>query len=380
MISADILKAMENIDGEFISEAMPEKKNGAFITFVKCAAAIAACVCLALGGVYAYRYFQPQSPTQLPLLSLEAIDFGGMGFEGSDSLALEHSDDISPWNEQIKIDKLPVYKNLFYRYEGQEKSYYSEEDLLKVAQEYSELLGEKIISTEKLTDDFNEKVVLNVIVQTENYQISVGGEGGGASIVFKNHEGLTDLSAAKAKYPFLFDENDVVGKYQQFSIDGEPFMPYFKKYKKGKTIEQSIVNYTLNNMEFHYSENGEIDSVWIRDYTAYSEKLGDYPVISVDEAKEKLLGGQYVSSVDESAYISSGKVEERLIKKVDMIYYTGNNQQIFMPYYRFYIWLDLRPFVTTGLPEDYEDYGYFYVPAVSEEYFENYKLFDGSFQ
>ena len=371
-----VLKAMSGIDERFVAEAVPEKEKGKLFAFVKAAAAVAACICLVAGGVYAYKSFQN---SQLPMLELEEIDFGGMGFEGSDSLALEHSDDISPWNEQIKIDKLPVYKNLLYRYEGQEKSYFSEEDLLKVAQEYSKLLGEKIISYEKFTDDFNEKIVRNVIAQTQNHQISVGGDGG-VSIVFKNPEGLTDLSAVKVKYPFLFDENDVTGKYQNFTVDGEPFGDGYKKYTKGETVEQSVVNYTLKNMRFTHSENGEIRSVNINAQQRFSEKLGDYPVISFDEAKEKLLDGQYVSSVDEVSYISSGRVEEGFIRKVDIIYYTGNNQQLFMPYYRFYIWLDLLPFDPTGLPEDYEHYGYFYVPAVPEEYFVNYKLFDGEFQ
>lgn len=371
-----VLKAMNGIDERFVAEAVSAKEKGKLLVLAKAAAAVAACICLVAGGVYAYRSFRN---SQLPLLDVEEIDFGGMGFEGSDSLTLDNSDDISPWNEQIKIDKLPVYKNLLYRYEGQEKSYYSEEDLLKVAQEYSKLLDEEIISYEKFTDDFNEKIVRNVIVQTENHQISVGGDGG-VSIVFKNSEGLTDLGAVRERYPFLFDENDVVGKYQEFSIVGEPFGSYYKKYIKGETVEQSVVNYTLKNMRFNHSESGEIDAVNINIQTDFSEKLGDYPVISFDEAKEKLLGGHYVSSVDESDYISSGKVEERLIRKVDIIYYTGNNQQLFMPYYRFYIWLDRFPVDCTGLPEDYEHYGLFYVPAVPEEYFVNYKLFDGAFQ
>ena len=289
-----VLKAMNGIDERFVAEAVSEKKRGKLFTFAKAAAAVAACVCLVAGGVYAYKSFQN---SQLPLLEFEEIDFGGMGFEGSDSLTLEHSDDISPWNEQIKIDKLPVYKNLLYRYEGQEKSYFSEEDLLKVAQEYSELLGEEIISYEKFTDDFNERIVRNVIAQTQNHQISVGGDGG-VSIVFKNPEGMTDLSAVKAKYPFLFNENDVLGKYQEFSVDGEPLGSYYKKYEKGETVEQSVVNYTLKKMRFTHSENGEIRSVNINTQQRFSEKLGDYPVISFDEAKKKLLAGQYVSSVD----------------------------------------------------------------------------------
>ncbi|MBR3754853.1 MAG: hypothetical protein IKK49_07115, partial [Clostridia bacterium] len=252
-----VLKAMNGIDERFVAEAVSEKKRGKLFAFVKAAATVAACICLVAGGVYAYKSFQN---SQLPLLEVKEIDFGGMGFEGSDSLTLEHSDDISPWNEQIKVDKLPVYKNRFYRYEGQEKSYYSESDLLKVAEKYSTLLGEEIISYENFTDDFNEKIVHNVIAQTQNHQISVGGDGG-VSIVFKNPEGLTDLSAVEEKYPFLFDENDVVGKYQEFSIDGDPLNSYYQKYPKGETPEQSVVNYTLKNMRFTRSESGEIKSV-----------------------------------------------------------------------------------------------------------------------
>lgn len=372
-----VLKAMYGIDERFVAEAVPEKEKdkGKLLVLAKAAAVVAACVCLVAGGVYAYKSFQKP---QLPLLELEEIDFGGMGFEGSDSLTLEHSDDISPWNEQIKIDKLPVYKNLCYTYDGQKKSYYSKRDFMKKAEEFAELFGEEITEVQVGNDGENKKIVYGVYVQTKNYSINVNE--GAVSVAFKNTEGLKDLSAVKAKYPFLFNENDVVGKYQRFSIDGEPFSPSYWKYTKGETLAENIVNYNLKDMSFHYSENGEIDFVWVHNYTACSEKLGDYPVISVNDAKDKLLNGQYVTSVDEDFYISSGRVEERLIRKVDLIYYTHNNQQLFMPYYRFYILLDLFPFERTGLPEDYEHYGYFYVPAVPEEYFVSYKLFDGAFQ
>lgn len=378
MNSLTLLKAMNGIDERFIAEAVPEKKRGKLFAFVKAAAAVAACICLVAGGVYAYRYFQPQTPSELPMLSAETIDFGGMGFEGNDSLTLSHSEDINPWNENSSISTLPVYKNLCYTYDGQKKSYYSEKDFMKKAEEIAALFGEKITSTEVYADDSNEKIVYNLIAQTENYQFSVSG--GAVSVEFKNTQGRTDISVLKEKYPFLFEDKDVIGKYQSFSIDGEPFSPQYRKYTKGETAAEDIVNFNLKDIEFCYSENGEIYFAWIHDYTACSEKLGDYPVISVDEAKEKLLSGQYLTSVDAGYYISSGKVEERFIEKVDLIYYTNNNQQLFMPYYRFYVLLDLFPFETGNLPEDYEHYGYFYVPAVEEQYFENYELFDGTFQ
>ena len=99
-----------------------------------------------------------------------------------------------------------------------------------------------------------------------------------------------------------------------------------------------------------------------------SVKIGDYPIINSEQAKELLLNGNYITTVP---YEIS---EEKFIKKVELIYRTGEHEECFMPYYRFFV----------ELPEDEREnglktYGAYYVPAVESSYISNMPVWDESF-
>ena len=72
-----------------------------------------------------------------------------------------------------------------------------------------------------------------------------------------------------------------------------------------------------------------------------SVKIGDYPIINSEQAKELLLNGNYITTVP---YEIS---EEKFIKKWNLIYRTGEHEECFMPYYRFFV----------ELPEDERENG-----------------------
>ena len=98
-----------------------------------------------------------------------------------------------------------------------------------------------------------------------------------------------------------------------------------------------------------------------------SQKMGDYPIINTEKAKELLLKGNYITTVP---YELPG---EKFIAKTELVYRTGAREAYFMPYYCFYV----------EIPEEERDglktYGAYYVPAVEEEYLTNMPLWDGSF-
>ena len=99
-----------------------------------------------------------------------------------------------------------------------------------------------------------------------------------------------------------------------------------------------------------------------------SVKVGDYPIISREQARELLVNGSYLTSVP---YEIPGS---EYVKKVELIYRTGTHEQYFMPYYRFYV----------ELPEEEQEngrktYGAYYVPAVDRSYISNMPTWDGSF-
>lgn len=95
--------------------------------------------------------------------------------------------------------------------------------------------------------------------------------------------------------------------------------------------------------------------------------MGDYPIISTDEAYELLLEGHSITSVPYAI------TDTELIGKVELVYRSSNTEKTFLPYYRFYIELpEMRR--EDGLT----DYGAYYVPAIQEEYIRNIPLWEGS--
>jgi len=96
-----------------------------------------------------------------------------------------------------------------------------------------------------------------------------------------------------------------------------------------------------------------------------AEKIGDYPIITAQEAQNLLLKGSYLTTVP-SEYLTGGKITEEAIVKTELIYRTNQHEQTFMPYYRFYVELgELHP---DHWPEGLINYGAYYVPAVEGEY------------
>lgn len=90
------------------------------------------------------------------------------------------------------------------------------------------------------------------------------------------------------------------------------------------------------------------------------EHLGDYPIISEEEARERLEAGHYLGLP------GYGTDERRAEERVDLLYYADVYQTVSMPYYRFFA------FSHTFKRDDAEGvisvYEVYYVPAVASEY------------
>ena len=137
----------------------------------------------------------------------------------------------------------------------------------------------------------------------------------------------------------------------------------------GGSLKQQIINYNFNRVAFYNDDDGKLflARVYAPDL---SQVMGNYPIITVEEAKELLLAGNYASSVP----YDLPKAEE--IAGVELVYRTGSHEAVWLPYYRFLV----------DLPEEYRpadktlrDYGAYYVPAVDGRYITNMPTYDGSF-
>lgn len=357
MKSNHIFMCIGNIDEKFIEEAAPKKFKPSRKISIKRVLPFAACLCIIIAVTFGF-YLNNQNRLSL-LTNLSHITFDSMGYEGIDSNALLNSTDINPYSEELLPKSLPVFKNSCYS-GGLYQNYFSEKDLQNNLKKFLENFEENEIqfSTMKAeidTDDpnYKENLIYNVFAETEQFRISTNGHG--FSITPKSKKASFDLTAyLEANY-----DTENTGKYQTYSVDGELLSTSYKVYKKSDSTAENILNFNLSSAEIHLKDDGSIDFVIIDDYLNSSEKITDYETIPLEKATVKLLLGADVSTSTPEELIIGGKVQKEHIVKTDLIYYTGNLQQAFIPYYRFYVKL-----INPDESSDIENYGLFYVPAV----------------
>ena len=103
-----------------------------------------------------------------------------------------------------------------------------------------------------------------------------------------------------------------------------------------------------------------------------AEKIGDYPIVAAEKATERLISGNYQTSVPVEF---PGK---EFIGKIELVYRAGRFEEVLLPYYRFYV--QLPDTVNQSAAEKgLKTYGGYYDPAIEDEYITNMPLYDGSF-
>lgn len=366
MKGEDLFVALGKIDDKFIEEAMPDKTHRRQKKIIRWTVSIAACICLLVIGSYV-RDAYIDNHLKLAKLDVSSIIFEpmGMGYEGTDDLSLKNSDNINPWTKNVNLETLPVYKNLRYNNGKLSQNYYSTDDLKKHTETFAEFMRLDIIGGESVVGE-EENEIYNYILQTEQGQVSTNGAG----ISFNIKQGYEHLSSEHTLFCFGSETEKISGVYREYSIDGELLSEEIRRYCKHETLIDNIIAF---NLQSQYEVKGEnYTNIRNNDFVSSSFNMGDYPIITWQEAQKKLLKGEYVSSADESM-VTGGKLSEDAIADVDLIYYTNGNPELYLPYYRFFVKYD-----SADSPN--KSYAYFYVCAVSDKYLANYEKLDGSYQ
>ena len=281
------------------------------------------------------------------------------------------SDQISsnPWSEAVSIDTLPVYRNPF-----------ALDDSYSVVNEADQAA---------IQADLERKLELWGGLGNREYNISIYFEGT-ACVEFS--------SALPIPEEFRFDHNDVtledataiadyvMAEYEEllallgvddpvpdiemytYNIHGQ-LSCSISFYQRGETAEENLINYHFRRIHISPSltDNG------IRSLSVYyhdlSQKQGDYPIISAEQAEELLLAGHFYGSYH---YIDEREAPflptEADIVKVELIYGSNEFHPFFQPFYQF----------TVALPEDCFEYYHnelglktyvqLFVPAVEGKY------------
>lgn len=371
MKSSDIFSSLTNIDEKLIEEAAPKKFSHKRNLSIKKVLPLAACLCVIVIAVAGLSFHNFNSP----ITTLPDIVFDSMGYEGTDSLALQNSLDINPCSVESLPETLPVFQNKCYS-GGLYQNYFSEKDLQKSLLKMAENFGESefqfnTTKAEIDTDDpnYEENLIYSVAAESEQFRLSTNGHRFSVSPKTKN--------ASDRLMTYLSENYDTenMGEYKTYSVDGELLSTEYKAYKKGSTVEESIISFNLSSAEIRFNEDSLIDFVMINNYLNSSKKIMDCKTISFEKATEKLLSGVDVSTSTPEELIIGGKLQKEHIVKADLIYYTNNLQKMFVPSYRFYVKL-----INPDESSEIENYGLFYVPAVEIDETSGFEVMKNIFQ
>ena len=377
----EFLDKMELIDPAYVEAAdeRPKRKNKQRMAW----GALAACLAIMLlAGTGILQGFWMQDGSErdpnLPLLTISE-ESDGMGYEGYFAYDISELVNANPWNEETVIDTLPVFQNPLTYDENDVASGGDENRMRELLLDTAESLGVDAdpsevdgsespdrlkLASAGLEIEVDQALEVEVrfrpaVALPENYHFT--------------HYASYEEKAAAAAYlqeryrDFIgFDDPQLNLTIGDYTIYGQQTYDVLL-FENGKDAEEQILNYNFDLAAFYCDDNGAlfIARKWQADL---SKKLGDYPIIRAEEAKELLLNGNYITTVP---YEIS---EPELVKKVELIYRTGRHEACYMPYYRFYVELPQEA-RENGL----KSYGAYYVPAVESAYISNMPLWDGGF-
>ena len=375
---------------------MGKKKSG----LIKWVAA-AACLCLLVGGIFIFgRQAEPQQPESDGLASITIPELNaGMGFEGYMVYDVSELDNGNPWSESMGITELPVYINGSYDSSGAGvPKGLREEEMVDRLKQYASALELEIGEIEVVRDGLeiqNGGVVTDpeptyARAETSHEEIIayadgmveylISGEGSALpeACNFTNsettdEEAKTVLSYFIDAYGRLQRYGEPIGiSYGDYTIYGDFIRNYYIYDGSGDEAED-ILNYNFRKSLFIPNEKGNLSTIRIFDALITAQKVDDYPIISIDEAKERLINGNYQTGVP---------IEfpgEESIGKVELMYRAGRLEEIFLPYYRFYVLLpdDMTSEAASG--KGLKNYGAYYVPALTDEHVVNMPTYDGRF-
>ena len=374
-----LLYAFEDINDEFITQALPEKKRKVKNIWLK-ACAVAACVVVIVAAGVGFLSRNEQPLTELPILTPGNIFDGGMSMEAHWAYSADELINSNPWSEDNSPESLPVYKNSVY---AEDMPDYNAKQMKKILLEYAEKLGVKATKNdikETVYDSFygyyiesgNIRIELNIWMRL-NVEIS-GDDVLPSGYTLDFYSSYDEISKTaeylKAEYAdFLGMEHPVadisLGCYDVYGR--RSFSLSF--YDGAGNAENQIKSYNFDDVRFWFDDS--FGTLHISRSCSADETLGVYPIITADEALELLLSGNYVTSV------CTGFDGKENVKKVELVYHTSTLSELFMPYYRFYVEIEDEGNIADEFP-GMKTFGTYYVPAVEGRYISKMPQWDGS--
>lgn len=126
--------------------------------------------------------------------------------------------------------------------------------------------------------------------------------------------------------------------------------------------EEQFLGRNFSNAVFYPDETGALVGLRCFRRLSCAEKIGDYPLISEEEARTLLAAGRYQTTCPEPF------AGTEAIGGVELVYSCSGADETFLPYYRFWARLPQTEAETEILADGLQIYGAYDVPAVSDAY------------
>ena len=410
MKADDLIDIIGNTDDRIIEEAKKIKRPVQSRWTIWAAAA--ACICLTAGGLFAITLRSKTTPgisenlpqitipksENLPQITIPKYESGGQGFEGLMYYSADELNNGNPWSEDLTINTLPVFRNSSYDPSGAGMPFgLTEAEMTAELEKAAKVLGLEILETRANTNATKSKdgtvvsgdTVYSIRAITGNGNLTVSANGSlvynlpdsyelpeGYNFTYNNtsdEEAAAVMAYLTETYASLLNyAHPEIVLQGDYTFSGDYTRRYLV-YDAGTDLTERILNYNLCPAQFAPDDNGNLMLIRINNGLRMAEKLGDYPLISVAEAKEKLLNGQYQTSVPVAM------PGEKYIVKVELVYRSGPREETLLPYYRFYVELQDTDKWLVPLSNGLKTYGAYYVPAIQDEYISNLSTYNGYF-
>lgn len=376
MKNEKLLNAIGKIDDNLVQGAAPEEKSSgskAWLRWTVAAASVAIVLLVAVSLLFNNQ--EPVELEALPMLSITGYQ-DGMGYGGLMAYDISEIVNDNPWTPDAEISTLPVYKNVRLYSSDNQITESDVEDLENLLITIAERLGLNIDRSDIIRNI--PEYTTEPIAQGYFNDGSVSAEADGVriSVDLKMNVSVTGLKDEEECLKLLPMENPTTNTHGgSYNYDGERSELGSYLYDASGDLTEQIINFNFYKLSFEaLSEEDALVLGW-SGWGAYltlpdlSEKVGDYPIVSIEEATELLMDGNYITTTE------SQIPGEEYIAKVELIYRTGlSMEEYYMPYYLFYV----------EIPDDARDnglksYSTYYVPAVEQQYISNMPLWDGSY-
>lgn len=381
----EFLDKMSLADPAYVEEAdRPVKKRTTWRRW----GAMAACLAVLLGvGFLFFPRSSPDTPdpvqTELPTLPVSmGPSLGGYGYEGYYVRDISELKNTSPSQIGSLPDTLPVFRNAAGGYPLQAATEEYKAKMLTLCRSVAGRLGWDAEKTAEVWEERSDGLAPTTVTATGADGVKIEVDQFMTVTIsypdrnrpFSENVLPTYDDAHKLAEKLLAEYRDlmnfanpqicITGGY--YNIDGEQSYD-IAFVETGGTQTEELLEFFFHGAEFFCNEDGEPRIIRLR-CTDLSDKVGDYPIITAQQAQAQLVAGHYITSC---GWEMPG---EAYIRKVELVYRTGEYDEYFMPYYRFYVEL-----LEEAPVEGCMHLAAYYVPAVAEEYLAPLSTWDGRF-